>query len=123
MARFTIYFATDIHGSERCFLKFLNAGKSYGADAVILGGDVTGKALVPVVEQVGGRWQASLFGREETASDPAELAEAEKRIRALGFYPYRTTPEEHARMAADEAYRGQVFDQVMRESTERWVDI
>jgi uncharacterized protein len=54
MGRFTLYFATDIHGSERCFRKFLNAGKAYGAHAVILGGDVTGKALVPVVEQAGG---------------------------------------------------------------------
>ena len=52
MARFTIYFATDIHGSERCFRKFLNAGKAYGADAVILGGDITGKALVPVIERL-----------------------------------------------------------------------
>jgi Icc-related predicted phosphoesterase len=123
MAKFTIYFATDIHGSERCFMKFLNAGKAYGANAVILGGDVTGKALVPVVEQAGGRWQVSLFGKEETAGDEAELAEIEKRIRTLGFYPYRTTPEEHARMSADEAYLGAVFDRVMRDATTRWVEI
>ena len=123
MAGFTIYFATDIHGSERCFRKFLNAGKTYGADAVILGGDVTGKALVPVVEQADGRWAARVFGKWETASDPAELDEIERRIRALGFYPYRTSPEEHAKMAADEAYQGLVFDRVMRASVERWVDM
>jgi uncharacterized protein len=123
MARFTIYFATDIHGSERCFLKFLNAGKAYGAHAVILGGDVTGKALVPVVEQAGGTWQTALFGKSETATDEAELAEIEKRIRSLGFYPYRTTPDEHAHMAADAAYLGRVFNGVMRTSAERWVDM
>jgi uncharacterized protein len=123
MARFTIYFATDIHGSERCFLKFLNAGKAYGAHAVILGGDVTGKALVPVVQQPGGTWQTTLFGRLETASDEAELAETEKRIRSLGFYPYRTTPDEHAHMAADAAYLRGIFDGVMRASAERWVDM
>jgi uncharacterized protein len=123
MARFTIYFATDIHGSERCFLKFLNAGKAYGANAVILGGDVTGKALVPVVEQAGGSWRAGLFGKQESAASEAELAEIEKRIRTLGFYPYRTTPDEHARMSADEAYLASVFDRVMREATERWVEI
>jgi Icc-related predicted phosphoesterase len=123
MARFTIYFATDIHGSERCFRKFLNAGKSYGADAVILGGDVTGKALVPVVEQAGGHWAAQLFGKWETASDPAGLDEIERRIRVLGFYPFRTSPEEHAKMATDEAYQGQVFDRVMRTSVEGWVDM
>lgn len=123
MARFTIYFATDIHGSERCFRKFLNAGKTYGADAVILGGDVTGKALVPVVEQADGRWAARVFGRWEIASDAAGLDEIEGRIRALGFYPYRTSPEEHARMAADEDYQARVFDRVTRASVERWVDM
>jgi uncharacterized protein len=123
MARFTIYFATDIHGSERCFRKFLNAGKAYGADAVILGGDVTGKALVPIVEQAGGSWAARLFGKLETASDSAELEEIERRIRVLGFYPYRTSPDEHARMAADEEYQGQVFDRVMRSAVEGWVDM
>jgi uncharacterized protein len=123
MAKFKIYFATDIHGSERCFFKFLNAGKAYGADAVILGGDVTGKALVPVVEGAGGSFSVNLFGKAETASEPAELEDLERRIRTLGFYPYRTTPEEHARMAGDAEYLSSVFDEVMRKATARWVEI
>mgnify|MGYP003343239674 CR=1 FL=1 len=43
MTKLRIFFATDVHGSEKCFLKFVNAGKFYKADAVILGGDITGK--------------------------------------------------------------------------------
>ncbi len=123
MARFTIYYATDIHGSERCFLKFLNAGRAYGANAVILGGDVTGKALVPIIEQAGGTWRCTMFGRPEIASGQAELDALEKRIRTLGYYPYRTSPEEHERMSADPDYLGGVFSRVMREATERWVEI
>ncbi len=123
MGKFTLYFATDIHGSERCFRKFLNAGKAYGADAVILGGDITGKALVPVIEEAGGRWKAKVAGKWETASNTAELDDIERRIRTLGFYSYRTSPEEHAKMAADEAYQSLVFDRVMRASVEGWVDI
>lgn len=123
MAKFSIYFATDIHGSERCFMKFLNAGKVYGVDAVILGGDVTGKALVPMVEQAGGAFKVNLFGKEERAADAAALEEVEKRIRTLGFYPYRTTPEEYERMASDPEYVTRVFDEVMRRETERWVEI
>ena len=123
MAKFTIYFATDIHGSERCFFKFLNAGKAYGVDAVILGGDVTGKALVPVVEGARGSFTVNVFGKAETASEPAQLEDLERRIRTLGFYPYRTTPEEHARMAGDEEYLSSVFGEVMRKATERWVEI
>lgn len=123
MAKFTIYFATDIHGSERCFMKFLNAGKVYGVDAVILGGDVTGKALVPIVEQAGGAYKANLFGKEEVASGTAELEDLEKRVRTLGFYPYRTSPDEYDLMAADPEYVSTVFDEVMRKATERWVEI
>ncbi len=32
-----VYFATDLHGSSKCFRKFLNAGQVYGADVLILG--------------------------------------------------------------------------------------
>ena len=48
-----LYFATDIHGSELCWRKFLNAAAHYRAGALVMGGDVTGKALVPIVEQGG----------------------------------------------------------------------
>src|ERR671932_1747513 len=56
-----LFFATDIHGSETCWRKFLNASKHYEADVLILGGDMTGKAIVPIVEQAPGRWRASLL--------------------------------------------------------------
>ena len=44
-----VFFATDIHGSEICWRKFLNSAAFYKADMVILGGDVTGKVMVPIV--------------------------------------------------------------------------
>jgi Icc-related predicted phosphoesterase len=46
-----VFFVTDVHGSERCFKKFLNAGKFYKANAVMLAGDITGKMIVPIVKQ------------------------------------------------------------------------
>jgi hypothetical protein len=48
-SRYRIFFATDIHGSERCFRKFLAAAKVYRANALVLGGDIAGKAIVPIV--------------------------------------------------------------------------
>lgn len=41
-----IFFATDLHGSEPCFKKFLRAGTFYGADILFLGGDYGAKELV-----------------------------------------------------------------------------
>ena len=36
-----ILFATDVHGSDVCFRKFINSGKLYEIDYLILGGDIT----------------------------------------------------------------------------------
>ena len=94
MPGFTVYFATDLHGSEQCFRKFLNAGKFYGADAVILGGDVAGKALIPVVSGPGESFEAQAYGRSYRAEGEDGLASLEARIRGLGCYPYRTTPDQ-----------------------------
>ncbi len=115
-----LYYTSDIHGSERCFLKFLNAAKFYNVNTLILGGDLTGKVLVPIVE-VDGHWEMTFLGRHEVLRTLEEVADAEKRIRFNGFYPYRCTPDELARMEADRAYADRVFRQVMRDSVERWV--
>jgi Icc-related predicted phosphoesterase len=48
---FKVFYVTDIHGSEICWRKFLNAGTFYQADVVIVGGDITGKATVPTIRR------------------------------------------------------------------------
>jgi Icc-related predicted phosphoesterase len=118
--RLALYYTSDIHGSERSFLKFLNAAKFYGVDTLILGGDLTGKVLVPIVE-VDGHWEMSFLGRHEVLRSLEEVTEAEKRIRFNGFYPYRCGPEELARLEADRDYADAVFRRLMRESVARWV--
>ena len=62
-----VFFATDIHGSEVCWRKFLNAGKFHKADVLIMGGDMTGKAMVPIVARNGG-WRLSLQDQEHVLS-------------------------------------------------------
>ena len=62
-----IFYVTDIHGSEICWRKFLNAGPFYGADVVIVGGDVTGKAMVPIVEHADGTWEATFQDHRDTS--------------------------------------------------------
>src|SRR5215204_294306 len=72
-----VFFATDIHGSETCWRKFLNSGKHYEANIMILGGDMTGKALVPIVEEGKGRWHSTLLEnrREFENEDQYEVDE------------------------------------------------
>ena len=49
-----MFFASDLHGSNVCFKKFVNSAKFYGADVLVLGGDLTGKAVIPIAEQADG---------------------------------------------------------------------
>jgi uncharacterized protein len=118
-----LYYAGDIHGSEKCWRKFLNAGGFYEADVLILGGDITGKALVPLVEQRPGEWSAHVLGRDEVARGEDELAELEQRIRFNGFYPYPCTDDEYRRLEADDEYRERVITDVMRRELERWLKL
>lgn len=121
--RLTIFYASDVHGSERVFRKFLNAAPFYGADAVIFGGDITGKALIPVVETTPGRFRIELFGQVHQVEPGTALDDVETRIRNNGFYPYRTTPDELAQMRRDPAHLKAVFSRVMAETAERWVTL
>ena len=90
-APYKLFYASDIHGSEKCFLKFINAGKFYRANALVLGGDVTGKMVVPLIDK-GGRWEARFLGRDFVAENAAERAEIEKNVRMNGFYPVVLIP-------------------------------
>jgi uncharacterized protein len=117
-----IYFATDIHGSEVCWRKFLNAARFYEADTLILGGDVSGKAVVPVVARPGEGFLIRQFQGERVLSAD-ETAAAETRIRDMGFYPFRTTDEELDEIWDDPAAIRAVFLDLMRETLTRWLDI
>jgi uncharacterized protein len=118
-----LFYAADMHGSERVWRKFLNAAAFYEADVLILGGDITGKILVPVVEEKPGRWAAAVFGKVERVKKPAQLEDLEKRLRFNGYYPYRCSPEELARLDADVDYRMEVMDRLMVETAARWAAI
>jgi uncharacterized protein len=118
-----VFYAADMHGSERVWRKFVNAGKFYGADALILGGDLTGKMLVPIIEEKLGRYSAQVFGRVERVKGPEGLEDLEKRLRFNGYYPLRCSPSECERLSADPEHRTTVMKGVMVDTVRRWVGI
>jgi Icc-related predicted phosphoesterase len=122
--RTTIFFATDIHGSERCFIKFVNAAKFYQGNVLILGGDITGKAMVPIVRQANGAsYRATFLGETSTLESEEAIAAFERQVRHAGTYPFRTTQEEVAAMEADRTLVDRLFTRLMKESVERWCSI
>jgi uncharacterized protein len=92
--RTRLYFATDLHGSSKCFRKFLNAGPTYGADVLVLGADLGGKAIQGIVRGTGGRWHARFVGTDHDVTEGPELEALEKLVEDHGYYPYRAEPGE-----------------------------
>ena len=87
-----IFFASDLHGSNRCFRKFLNAAKFYKADWLVMGGDGAGKQMVPLVKQ-GSAWTGHFQGARLKAETSQELAALEQQLSDHGGYPLRTNAE------------------------------
>ncbi|SDL98893.1 metallophosphoesterase family protein [Nonomuraea jiangxiensis] len=117
-----VFFATDIHGSDRCFRKFVNAGKFYGADVLIMGGDITGKMLVPIVESAGGRYRSHVFGRDREVGEE-ELPALRKLIADAGFYAYDTTPDEIAEFRERPQLVEDTFRKHMHETLSAWMSL
>ncbi len=116
-----ILYASDFHGSEAFFRKYLGAALQYKADVLIIGGDVTGKAMIPIVHQGQGRYESHLFGRKETPSTAPELEKLKQTIRNVGFYPIVLEPEEARMLETDERMMGRRFEQEMIERVRSWV--
>jgi Icc-related predicted phosphoesterase len=115
-----LFFATDIHGSERCFKKFLNAARFYRCDVLVMGGDMTGKMVLPVVHDGNGRWSARLGGREQVV-DADGLAGLRALIANAGYYAYETSAEEVRALEADPGAVDTLFERLMRETLGRWL--
>jgi uncharacterized protein len=116
-----IFFATDIHGSDRCFRKFLNAGTFYDVDHLVLGGDITGKVLVPIIRRPGG-YHCEYNDRVYTDMTESERAELEGIIRDNGQYPVVGEYDELLALT-DESVREDAFRPVVLASIERWVSM
>jgi Icc-related predicted phosphoesterase len=118
-----IFFATDVHGSEICWRKFLNSGQHYKADVIILGGDMTGKALVPIIDDGGGRWHATLLENRETLVGEEQVAQFEQAVIRRGYYPFRVDPDELRELSQDEPRWHALFEDHMLATVERWMEL
>lgn len=115
-----LFFATDIHGSEVVFRKFINAGKFYGVEYLVLGGDITGKLLIPIVQE-NGTYRTNLQGIKETINTQEELHKITKKIENLGFYWIILTPERVQQLQNDPQERERIFNQLATERLEKWI--
>jgi uncharacterized protein len=116
-----IFFATDLHGSEMCWRKFLNAAKFYDADVLICGGDMTGKAMIPIVEE-NGHYTVTIASERQVVS-ASQIGDIEAQIRRKGYYPLHVTPKRLQELDEDADKRKETFQQVMLDGVRRWMNM
>jgi Icc-related predicted phosphoesterase len=116
-----IYFCSDIHASRKCWKKFLASAKFYDADVIVVGGDITGKFVVPIVSQPRGHWTANFLGVERRIDSAEEMARMKTRIADTGQYALEMTPDEQAWYAEDQARVDGLFHRLVLERVEEWL--
>jgi Icc-related predicted phosphoesterase len=94
----------------------------YKADVALLAGDLTGKAIVPIVER-DGQYTTDLLGVHRTARGDDQLAELRRDIADVGYYSFITTAEEAVRLASDEPARDELLGRLMNERVEEWLGL
>jgi Icc-related predicted phosphoesterase len=115
-----LFYAADLHGSELTWRKFVAAAQFYDVDALILGGDLMGKALVPIVER-GGEYVGRLWGQEQVF-DRSGLAPFTKRVETAGQYWTVMDPDRYRAASADPLAQRALFIELARARLEWWLD-
>lgn len=117
-----IYFATDVHGSEICWKKFINASKFYETDVLILGGDMTGKAIVPIIDQGGGKFKVTLLDQETMLESKEDVDKMVATIKDRGYYPYLTNPDEVGEILATSGRSDELFLKEAAKTMQHWME-
>lgn len=115
------YIASDLHGSMACFNKLMRAKEWYEAEAILVAGDLTGKMVVPVVQN-GNGFRSMFHGQEHRVGDD-ELQAHMDEIDSVGLYAYRTTEDEMAELEGDPGRVDEIFHRLVLERVERWMEI
>ena len=115
-----VFFAADIHGSQVTFRKFLAAAAFYDVDALVFGGDLMGKALVPIVRTNGG-YHASFQGRDqEFATDGLDAFT--RSIEQPGFYWKVFERDEYEAVESDPMAKHGLFHELAAERLVGWIE-
>jgi len=119
-----IFYATDVHGSSVCWRKFVNSAEFYSADVLVLGGDTTGKAIMPIVDE-GDRYTYTRGGEEHAIEDENELEEQTEVFANRGYYWYVLDEEEYEELKnAEDSQKRQdeIFLTRMKARIREWTE-
>ena len=116
-----IYYTSDLHGSEKCWKKFMVTPKHYQADIIIIGGDITGKFIVPIIRLPNGRVEATFMGRKRKFKKEKDVEVLKQQIADTGQYWLDVTQEEYQDYTDNPSKLDEIFDKLITERVAEWV--
>lgn len=119
----TVFFASDLHGSDRTYRKFINSAKYYNSDVLLLGGDIVGKVTIPIIKGSNGTHRAHVMGKSETIEGPSAMKELQERLSILGFYWKIMEPDEYQEIASDPEAIERVFRNLAAKRLNQWISL
>jgi hypothetical protein len=119
--RVRLFYATDLHGSERTYRKFVNAAKFYKVDHLVMGGDIMGKFLIPIIDEGDGHFRVTLQDELRHFDGGSAAHQPKANIETLGFYHVTVTEDELREMHSDQSLVDAAFEREAHARLERWI--
>jgi Icc-related predicted phosphoesterase len=114
--------AADFHGSNAAFRKFLGAIRQHAPQHAIITGDLTGKAIVPIIRD-GTRYEGWLFGNREVLETEAELERFRTKVGDVGMYDHVCDAEEAHALEGDPDRLHALFVEKMNARLAGWLTL
>jgi Icc-related predicted phosphoesterase len=95
--------------------------EAYKCDIVMMCGDLTGKAVVPIVEEKPGLWWSSPWGSKEKYKSEKDLDRAKQIYEKRGFYWFFTTEPELEELQAKPEKVTALFQELMIKRMKEWI--
>jgi uncharacterized protein len=131
-----LLFATDLHGSTLVLKKAILVANEFDVDLVVLGGDFSGKRLVPILShgsesfvvyepfvmsgEAGGAVEIALPG---PTLSKTQIAATLDRLEGKGHYWHFLTPDEFDSISSDRDYLTNLFEDRISERILTWARI
>lgn len=116
-----IFFACDVHGNEIIWKKFLNTATRHKPNVLMMLGDLTGKAVLPIVKRKENEWFCAPHGKEINLYSREEVKKIVERYRNQGYYTFETTPDEVKELQEDPRKVDALFAELMRGVLRTWL--
>lgn len=117
-----ILFATDVHGSDPVWRKFIRGAQHYKANVLIIGGDITGKSVVSITEHPDGTFSANFLGQKHVIKKKEELVHFQEVVATTGTYYYVASASELEELSHDKVRSDRIFSELILKRVQEWMN-